>query len=86
MGVLEYLDNDVINRPDAGTAEVFHCQDSPLLGVTKAGIIKRFPEVFSEDVGKLEGLYHIKIDPTVRLDSLTSASPSVRGTPKKVKG
>ena len=36
-----------------------------LSGMSKESLIKKFQEVFAEEVGQLDGEYHIKIDPTV---------------------
>ena len=33
--------------------------------MSKESLIKKFPEVLAEEVGQLDGEYHIKIDPTV---------------------
>ena len=34
-------------------------------GLNKADIIRHFPRVFAEEVGQLEGEYHIKLDTTI---------------------
>ena len=63
MKIVAYLDNDQINKPTAQNAEVYavNNQNSSLL--TKEQLIKKYPSVFSDGVGLLEGEYHIRLDP-----------------------
>lgn len=62
--IIKYTDNDAINKPTTGNASVYSVEDN-LSGMSKESLIKKFPEVFAEEVGKFDGEYHIKIDPTV---------------------
>ena len=66
MGIIQYLDNDALNQqtPDDG-ARVFAVdgQQQPL---TPAALARRFPAVFSEKTGLLEGEYHIRLDTSVQ--------------------
>ena len=59
MKIIQYTDNDAMNKPDMGNARVCAVHDKSD-ALTKAALIKAFPEVFSESVGKLD--YHIKRD------------------------
>ena len=60
MKIIAYLDN---NKPITGSSEVcaLNSGKSPL---TKEQLIQKYPQVFSEGVGRLESEYHIR-----RLDS-----------------
>lgn len=64
MNIVKYTDNDAINKPTAGNASVYSVEDN-LSGMSKESLIKKFQEVFAEEVGQLDGEYHIEIDPTV---------------------
>ena len=61
MRIVTYLDNDQLNKPDSGGATVYAVGECGL--ITKEHLIKRFPGVFAEGVGLLEGEYHIRLDP-----------------------
>ena len=65
MNIVKYTDNDAINKPITGTAAVYSVEDGLNSGMSKESLMKQFPEVFAEDVGQLEGEYHIKVDPSV---------------------
>ena len=60
MKIIEYLDNDHLNKPSTSGASVFALNDPT--PVSKQQIIERYPKVFSEGVGLLEGHYHIRLD------------------------
>ena len=60
MKIIKYTDIDEMNRPDMGNARAYAVNDKSD-ALTKEAVIKAFPEVFSESVGKLEGEYHIKL-------------------------
>lgn len=64
MDIVKYTDNDAINKPTTGNTSVYSVEDN-LSGMSKESLIKKFQEVFAEEVGQLDGEYHIKIDPTV---------------------
>ena len=66
MNIIKYTDNDAINKPKAGTATVYAVQDDTFKGgMSKENLLRRYPQVFSEDVGELDGEYRIKIDQTI---------------------
>ena len=70
MGIIKYMDNDQLNKPRTGGAPVYSLEKPNLTKVTQApftreALIKNYPQVFSEGVGKLAGEYHIRIDSTV---------------------
>ena len=62
MNVITYRDNDAINKSTTDESAVFTLRNDNSL--SKESILERFPEVFSEKVGQLEGEYHIKADST----------------------
>ena len=64
MNIVKYTDNDAINKLTTGNASVYSVEDN-LIGMSKESLIKKFPEVFAEEVWQLDGKYHTKIDPTV---------------------
>ena len=61
MKIIAYLDNDKLNKPITGSSEVcaLNSGKSPL---TKEQLIQKYPQVFSEGVGRLESEYHIRLD------------------------
>ena len=61
MKIIQYTDNDAMNKPDMGSARVYAVNDKGD-ALTKEALIKAFPEMFSESVAKLEGEYHIKLN------------------------
>lgn len=66
MNIIKYTDNDAINKPKAGTATVYAVQDDTFKGgMSKENLLRQYPQVFSEDVGELDGEYRIKIDQTI---------------------
>ena len=60
MGVITYLDNDQLRKPDAGDAPVFAVDDTGPLSVEQ--LKARHPKVFGPGVGRLEGKYRIVLD------------------------
>jgi len=50
---------------ESGNAAVYSVRDNPNGNLSKESLLKHFPEVLAEEVGQLDGEYHIKIDPTV---------------------
>ena len=60
MKMIAYLDNDKMNKPITGSSEVcaLNSGKSPL---TKEQLIQKYPNVFSEGVGRLESEYHIRL-------------------------
>ena len=65
MNIVKYTDNDAINKPTTGNASVYSVDDNPNGGMSKERLLNQFPDVFAEEVGQLDGEYHIKIDPAV---------------------
>ena len=61
MKIITYLDNDDMNRPDTKGAAVFALEITPY--TSKEQLLKLHPMVFSQEVGMLEGHYHIPLSP-----------------------
>ena len=60
MKIVTYLDNDALNIPNVGDTTVYTLNaPSP---ISKEQLVKKYPRVFNEGVGKLEGEYHIRLD------------------------
>ena len=64
MGIIQYKDNDFIRRPETGSASVF-AVDALHSPVTKEELMSKFPEVFGDDLGQLDGEYKINLGETV---------------------
>ena len=62
MNIVTYLDNDQLNKPNTGDLEVYALieKDGPLM---KEQLFKKYPQVFSDGVGCLDGEYHIRLNP-----------------------
>jgi hypothetical protein len=60
--VVAYLDNDQLNKPNIGKAEVYTVEvdGNPM---TKEQLTQIYPTVFADKVSLLEGEYHIRLDP-----------------------
>ena len=65
MSIIQYMDNDELHKPEVGNASVYTMKSASASGLNKADIIRQFPRVFAEEVGQLEGEYHIKLDTTI---------------------
>ena len=65
MKIVAYLDNDQLNKPNTEDGNVYAVGDaeSP---VTKEQLVKKYPSVFADGVGLLEGEYHIRLDPQAK--------------------
>ena len=63
MNIVKYIDNDEIYKPFTGGANVYVVNDDQT--VTKDTLLTKFPDVFSEEVGMMEGEHHIRIDKNV---------------------
>ena len=66
MKIVTYLDNDQLNKPRIKNAEVYTVGDETSFPITKEQLVRRYPSVFAEEVGLLEGEYHIRLDPQAR--------------------
>jgi hypothetical protein len=73
MKIVSYLDNDHLNKPNTGNSRVYTVEEAGLLAVKQ--LIDEYPAVFSEGVGRLEGQYQIRLDPSI---------PSVQHPPRRV--
>ena len=64
MQLIKVLDSDDVNRPVTGDRPMFAVRDAddPL---TKEQLVSRFPNLFADGIGKLDGNYHIRLDPGV---------------------
>ena len=66
MNIIQYLDNDQLNRPHESYGEVY-IHDVPASSPISADqLIKSFPCVFADGVGALAGEYHIVLDESAR--------------------
>ena len=63
MKIVTYLDNDALNKPETSGAPVYSIEQTHPLSIEQ--LFKQYPKVFSEGVGRLEGQYHIKLDPSI---------------------
>ena len=63
MKIVSYLDNDMMNKPNTSGSEVYTLStDGPL---TKEKLVNKYPKVFGEGIGCLEGEYHIRLNAQV---------------------
>ena len=60
MKIVTYLDNDALNIPNVGDTTVYTLNVPS--SISKEQLVKKYPRVFNEGVGKLEGEYHIRLD------------------------
>ena len=66
MNIIQYLDNDQLNRPQESDGEVY-THDVPASSLVSADqLIKCFPRVFADGVGALAGEYHMVLDELAR--------------------
>ena len=61
MEIVSYLDNDELYKPNVGGSTVYTLSED--IPVSKEVLAKKYPKVFNMGVGKLEGEYHIRLDP-----------------------
>ncbi|PFX15885.1 Retrovirus-related Pol polyprotein from transposon 17.6 [Stylophora pistillata] len=61
-------------RPETGSASVF-AVDAPRSPLTKEELMSKFPDVFGDSLGQLDGEYKIKLDETV---------PPVQHAPRRI--
>ena len=60
---MTYLDNDQLNKPNIRNSTIYSV--ASLDPVSTKQFIMKYPKVFSEPVGLLEGIYHIRLDPSI---------------------
>ena len=70
MKIIKYLDNDQLNHPQTSDGDVY-AHDVPVLSAAEPALsadqlVKKFPRVFGNGVGKLPGEYHMELDETVK--------------------
>ena len=66
MNIIQYLDNDQLNRPQESYGEVY-IHDVPASSPVSADqLIKSFPCVFADGRGALVGEYHMVLDESAR--------------------
>ena len=62
---MTYLDNDALNIPNVGDTTVYTLNaPSP---ISKEQLVQKYPRVFNEGVGKLEGENNIRLDLRITL-------------------
>ena len=68
MKIIRYTDNDEINKPATGCAPVYAVNNASNqalpTAISKEDLVKKFPNVFGEGVGQLDGEYRIRLDET----------------------
>ena len=64
MKIVDYLDNDRMNKPDTKGAEVYSLSTSRPW--TLDSLVAKYPDVFGEGVGCLEGEYQIRLNPEAK--------------------
>ena len=74
MNIIQYKDNDLLNKPETGSSLVYAVEDQPS-PVTKEELMLKFPDVFGEGLGQLDGEYKIRLDENV---------PPVQHAPRRV--
>ena len=74
MNIIQYKDNDLLNKPETGGSLVYAIEDQPP-PVTKEELMLKFPDVFGEGLGQLDGQYAIRLDETV---------PPVQHAPRRI--
>ena len=66
MNIIQYLDNDQLNRPQESDGEVYTHDVLASCPVSANQLIKSFPRVFADGVGELAGKYHLVLDESAR--------------------
>jgi len=64
MRIIEYQDNDAINKPVTGNAPVFALE--PPIPMSLEQLEEKYPQVFGPGVGRLAGKYRIVLDEQVQ--------------------
>ena len=70
MNIVQYIDNDQINEPATDGAAVFATEERRYSSsrprmLSKEDLFLKFPSVFADTTGEMDGEYHIKLDETV---------------------
>ena len=66
MNIIQYLDNDQLNRPQEFDGEVYTHDVLASSPVSADQLIKSSPRVFADGVGALAGEYHMVLDESAR--------------------
>ena len=66
MNIIQYLDNDQLNRPQEFDGEVYTLDVPASSPVSADQLIKSFPRVFADGMGALAGEYHMVLDESAR--------------------
>ena len=66
MNIIQYLDNDQLNRPQESNGEVYTHDVPSSSQVSADQLIKSFPRVFADCVCALAGEYHMVLDESAR--------------------
>ena len=66
MNIIQYLDNDQLNRPQEFDGEVYTLDVPAIFLVSADQLIKSFPRVFADGMGALAGEYHMVLDESAR--------------------
>ena len=66
MSIIQYLDNDQLNRPQESNGEVYTHDVPSSSQVSADQLIKSFPRVFADGVCALAGEYHMVLDESAR--------------------
>ena len=74
MNIIQYKDNDLLNQPETRSSFVYAVED-PSSPVIKEELMLKFPDVFGEGLGQLDGEYKIRLDENV---------PPVQHAPRRV--
>ena len=61
MKIVAYLDNDQLNKPYTNGAKVYAVGEGESSPATREQLMEKYPSVFNEEVGLLEGEYHIRL-------------------------
>lgn len=62
MNIIQYNDNDLLNKPKTSGAEVYTADPQTRPVLTREEILAKFPTVFSAGIGQLDGEYSITSD------------------------
>lgn len=74
MNIIKYTDNDAMYKPSTGSASIYLLENREE-EMSEDNLLKHFSGVFADEVGQLDGEYHIKVD---------STAESVQHLPRRV--